>query len=364
MIKRGCSTNCDTALFCSKEKISMQKNNIEPIEPRDPLIAVYGIYKNEQTFIKRFLESVQVADEIVLCDTGATDETNNIIKSFIKDHPTVNLKIVSICVSPWRFDDARNVALSLVSPEIDICISLDIDEYLMENWKENLALHWEKDVTRYYHKFKTYWADGNVSEHWHERIHIRKGYVWKLPVHEILEYNGIEKIKHLNDFWLYQKPEIKDSRHSYLDLLEQSVKERKDVWKSWSFLANEYLSIARYDDALKAIDTALEIENSDKSYLHRQKFFIYKLQNKTELALYCLNTAIFHLSNRREPYTDKAKYLLELGRNTEAYFTLLEAEKNNNKLIDYHYDPSVWDDEFIMLKSKVLKLAKKDKALH
>ncbi|MGB4438726.1 MAG: glycosyltransferase [Sedimentibacter sp.] len=160
----------------------MCNNNKEPIEANNPLIAVYGIYKNEQNFIERFLESVKTADEIVLCDTGATDETNNIIKRFIENNPNSKLKIVPIYVSPWRFDDARNTSLSLVSPEIDICISLDIDELLMENWKEHLINQWEDGVTRYYHKFKTYWADGGISEHWHERIHIRNGYTWKLPV--------------------------------------------------------------------------------------------------------------------------------------------------------------------------------------
>ena len=103
----------------------MCNNNIEPIKANIPLIAVYGIYKNEQNFIERFLASVQTADEVVLCDTGATDDTNNIIKKFIETHPNVNLKTVPIGISPWRFDDARNTALSLVSPYVEICISLD-----------------------------------------------------------------------------------------------------------------------------------------------------------------------------------------------------------------------------------------------
>ena len=200
-----------------------------------PLIAIYGIYKNEENAIIRFLESVQLADEVVFCDTGSNDNTKKIIEKFMNNNPNINLRIVPIYVFPWRFDDARNTSLSLVSPEIDICISLDIDEYLMDDWKTHLINEWEEDITRYYHKFKTYWADGNKIEHWHERIHSRKGYSWVLPVHEILEYNGEEKIKRLENFWIYQKPEEKETRQSYLPLLEQAVIERKRVWKSWSF---------------------------------------------------------------------------------------------------------------------------------
>ena len=338
----------------------MCNNNKEPIEANNPLIAVYGIYKNEQNFIERFLESVQTADEVVLCDTGATDDTNSIIKKFIENHPNINLKTVPIGISPWRFDDARNTALSLVSPYVEICISLDIDEYLMENWKEHLINQLEDGVTRYYHKFKTFWTDDSVSEHWHERIHSRNGYTWKLPVHEILEFNGLENIKRLPDFWMYQKPEEKDSRNSYLSLLEQSVKERKDIWKSWSFLAGEYLGVARYDDALRAIDTALEITNSDKSFLHKQKHFVYKAQRNIDLALLSLNTSIFYMPERREVYLEKVRYLSHLGRNVEAYFTVLEAEKRTDRIIDYHYNLSVWDRAFYDLKSNIYKLAKKE----
>lgn len=338
----------------------MYNNNVEPMKALKPLIAVYGIYKNEQTFIERFLESVQTADEIVLCDTGSTDDTNKIILDFIKKHPESKIKINQIYVSPWRFDDARNAALSLVSPDTDICISLDIDEFLMENWKEHLINQWEDGITRYYHKFKTFWADGSVSEHWHERIHTRKGYTWKLPVHEVLEFNGLENIKRLPDFWIYQRPEKKDSRHSYLSLLEQSVKERKDIWKSWSFLANEYLNAARYDDALRAIDTAIEITNSDKAFLHKQKHLVYKALGNTELALLSLNTAIFYMPERREIYLEKAKYLSNIGRNSEAYFTILEAEKRTERIIDYHYNQFAWDSTFSNLKSNIYNLAKKE----
>jgi len=332
----------------------------EPNEAMPPLIAVYGIYKNEQNFIERFLESVQTADEIVLCDTGATDETNSLISTFMKNHPNVNLKTFPIFVSPWRFDDARNSSLSLVSPKIDLCISLDIDEFLMEHWKEHLANQYEKGITRYYHKFKTIWPDGNISMHWHERIHARNGYTWKLPVHEVLEYNSWENVKRLPDFWMYQMPELKETRQSYLSLLEQSVKERKDIWKSWSFLANEYLSIGRYEDALNAIDTALEIANSDKAFLHKQKYLIYKMQNKMDFALLNLDTAIFYMPERRELYVEKAKFFYQLGRYTEAYFTILEAKKRTEIIVDYHYNLSAWNCDFDDLNLSIARQAQKE----
>jgi len=325
-----------------------------------PSVAVYAIYKNEQQFVKRFLDSVQDADEIILCDTGSEDDTNEIIQQYVKTYPHINIKIYSICVSPWRFDDARNTCLSLVKPEIDICISLDMDEYLMDGWKQHLIDHWEYECTRYYHRFKTIWADESVSEHWHERIHVRAGYAWKLPVHEILEYTGEEKVKWLPNFWVYHEPDQSKIRSSYLPLLEQSVQERPDIWKSWSFLAIEYLALERYEEALNALDKALSLQNSDKSYLYKMKYFVYKASHQTALALLSLDNAILQMPERREPYFEKALYLHELGRNVEAYFYIRQCEQEEDRIIDYHYNFAAWDVEFEYWGSKILELAKEE----
>lgn len=325
-----------------------------------PSIAVYGIYKNEEKLIERFLHSIQAADEIVLCDTGSDDQTNKIISQFKESHPQVNLKIYSICVSPWRFDDARNTALSLVSPDIDLCISLDIDEYLMDGWKEHLIAHCKCGYTKYCCRLKTILPEGNSSEDWCERIHTRTGYTWKLPVHEILEFKGPELVKKLPDFWLYHQPNQDKCCQSYLPLLEQSVKERKDSWQSWSYLAMEYLLTDKYEAALKALDNALDLKNSDKSYLYKQKYFVYKAQNQAHLALLNLNNAIFHLPERRELYFEKALYLHQLGRNLEAYLTLKEGEKFTNKLTDGHYNPAAWNTEFESLLTKLWEHAQKE----
>jgi glycosyltransferase involved in cell wall biosynthesis len=325
-----------------------------------PSIAVYGIYKNEQKHMERFLNSIQIADEIVLCDTGSDDGTNQIIKHYQKTHPHLNLKVYTIFVSPWRFDDARNASLSLVSPGIDLCISLDIDEYLPEGWKEYLLGKWEPDYTRYHHKYKTVWPNGSVSEHRHERIHVRTGYLWKLPVHEILEYHGQEKVKWLDDFWIYQEPDEQKSRSHYLPLLEQSVRERKDIWKSWCFLALEYSAAGRNGEALEALDKALQLEDSDKAYLYKLKHLIYKDQNEVQAALINLEQAILLMPHRREPLFQKALYLQQLGRNTEAYFTIKAGENLTEKIIDYHYNPAAWGAEFEQVKLELLKLAGKE----
>jgi len=332
----------------------------EVIAANKPRYAVYGIYKNEEKFIERFLTSVRDADEIVLCDTGTTDTTNEIIADFQQRNPEVNLKTYPISVQPWRFDDAYNAALALVGSDIDLCINMGMDEMLMEHWRVVLDARWDIRYTRYYHKFQTDWGNGSIARHNHDRPHVRRGYVWRLPVHEILEYNGEERICWNNDFWIYHAPDTAKARSSYMPLLEMSAKERPDVWKTWGFLAGEYMAARRYDDALAAIDKAMALPPSDKGHLNKLKFFIYRALGKTDLALLYIDNAIAMMPGRREPYVEKAQYLSSLGRHGEAYSAMRQAARQTAEIIDYHHNAGCWGERFTALMTQMKEAAQKE----
>lgn len=325
-----------------------------------PRYAVYGVYKNEEKFIERFLTSVRDADEIVLCDTGTTDKTNEVIADFKQRNPEVNLKTYPISVQPWRFDDAYNAALALVGSDVDLCINMGMDETLMENWRSVLDARWDIRYTRYYHKFQTDWGNGSIARHNHDRPHVRRGYIWRLPVHEILEYNGAERVCWNNDFWIYHAPDTTKARSSYMPLLEMSAKERPDVWKTWGFLAGEYMAARRYDDALAAIDKAMALPPSDKGHLNKLKFFIYCALGKPDLALLYIDSAIAMMPGRREPYVEKARYLSSLGRHTEAYSAMRQAARQTAEIIDYHHNAGCWGENFTALMAQMKEAAQKE----
>ena len=77
-------------------------------------ITVYAICKNESKNIKEWYNSMKEADEIIVLDTGSTDESISILKKL----PKVILYQEKIV--PWRFDIARNKSLSYVSKDTDI----------------------------------------------------------------------------------------------------------------------------------------------------------------------------------------------------------------------------------------------------
>jgi len=125
-------------------------------------IAVYAISKNEEDFVERFCASAKGADMILIADTGSTD--NTVAKA--REHGAT---VVDICITPWRFDKARDAALSLIPKDIDVCISLDLDEIMEPGWREEIERVWQENTTRLRYKFD--WGCG--ISFFYEKIHHR-----------------------------------------------------------------------------------------------------------------------------------------------------------------------------------------------
>jgi len=79
-------------------------------------IAVYTIAKNEEAFVQRWYDSAKEADHLLILDTGSTDNTTTLAHS-------LGIHTVTREFSPWRFDTARNMALSML-PKTLTCVLL------------------------------------------------------------------------------------------------------------------------------------------------------------------------------------------------------------------------------------------------
>ena len=207
--------------------------------------AVYAIAKNEEKHVNAWVDSTRDADYRLVCDTGSTDST----PEALRDN---GVTVQSLQYSYFRFDDARNAALSFLPSDIDYCISLDLDETLCRNWKDSLLEAASTNPCRINHSFETDWGDGQVSRHYHERVHCRHGYRWFLPVHEkLVWYNREikETVRWATDFTIHHRPDRGKDRSQYLQKLELAITEPfgKDDWKVAFFLAEEYLSDGQYE---------------------------------------------------------------------------------------------------------------------
>jgi len=84
-----------------------------------PALSVAMIVKNEAHCLRECLDSVRaIADEIVICDTGSTDDTISIARS-------VGARVIEI---PWENDFARARNQSLAAATKDWILHLDADE--------------------------------------------------------------------------------------------------------------------------------------------------------------------------------------------------------------------------------------------
>lgn len=329
-----------------------------------PKIGVYGISKNEEQLIQRWAEQLNFAFEqnfihqALLLDTGSTDKTCDIAEGTCS-----RLQVIDGLIVPWRFDEAKTTSLALLG-ETDLAVSIDIDEYVpMSSWKA-LKSYLQNSLRttgclpdRINHSFSTVWdwqdlellekgdeESRNFSSHYHDRIHSRFNWMWSLPVHEILEWKNMEvapRIDFCTDFLMIQKPLTKDGRSSYLSLLEMSVKERPDVWKSWSFLAQEYLAVGRNDDALAAVENAEQQKDADRGYLYYLKSFIYYDPLRGLGAL--IQAAL--TDNIREYDIAVAEKALYLGDVATARRHLERAKAMTQRSNGYKLNLAVWGEE-------------------
>ena len=104
-------------------------------------IVVYAICKNEAQFVSRWIKSMSEADQIVVLDTGSTDDTVQRLRAL-----GAQVTVETIC--PWRFDVARNRSLELVDPDADICVCTDLDEVFHPGWRKALESAWIPGTTQ------------------------------------------------------------------------------------------------------------------------------------------------------------------------------------------------------------------------
>jgi len=94
-------------------------------------ICVYAISKNEAHFAQRFCESAQDADLIMIADTGSEDGLPEKAELY-------GAVVHHICITPWRFDLARNAALALVPRDcLECLLAINPSRDLLPSYSRN-----------------------------------------------------------------------------------------------------------------------------------------------------------------------------------------------------------------------------------
>lgn len=214
-------------------------------------IAVYTIALNEEKNVEQWYESAKDADYLLIADTGSTDKTVRLAKK-------LGINVIKISIKPWRFDDARNAALAALPDDIDMCVSLDMDEVLAPGWREKLE-GMDEDVTQVSYKYTWSWRDPQSRTqpqviYIANKVHARHGYRWKYLVHELPFPDRNEK--HVNKFvdgfeiHHYYNTERDDTR--YNEMIFNAWEENLDEKRYWVYRYESILFIDR-EEARKTI---------------------------------------------------------------------------------------------------------------
>jgi len=297
-------------------------------------IAIYTIAKNEEQFVKRWYDSARDADYLFILDTGSTDNTVQIAKQL-----GINVEVE--VVDPWRFDVARNKALDNLPSDINYCIALDMDEILVEGWRDHLTKQIHDDTTRPRYKYTWSWNDDGSSglQYGGDKIHARHGYTWKHPVHEVLTAES-EK-QEWCDLEIHHFPDHTKSRGQYFPLLQLAVQEDPDDDRNAHYLAREYYFNNMYEEATKEFIRHLSLPRATWKP-ERSASMRYLAKCDEDNRLYWLLRSSKECPDRREPWVELAKYYYEKKKWNHSFDAAIKALNIKNKPLEYICDPFAW----------------------
>jgi len=296
-------------------------------------IGIYGPAKNEIKHVDAWYESCKDADYIYITDTGSTDGT---IEALEKHGVVVN----HVRIMPWRFDDAFNMAMYMLPEDTDVCIRLDMDERLVEGWRDALEKAWKPETTRLRYPYIWNWnLDGTPGRSWYgDRIHKRVGYRWMGATHEGLISRLPEVHTFTDDVKIHHFPDAKDKKGD-LALLIESEKEYPHDARIKAYLAREYMYKKDYD---KAADKYKEFLGMCWDLAERCQALTSLAQAEPDNKVFWLKQAAYEIPTHREPLVYLAQHYYEAADWKNCYDYAKKALAITKNPMDYTCTPECW----------------------
>lgn len=281
-------------------------------------ISLCMIVRNEEKVLARCLESVkEVADEIIIVDTGSGDSTMEIARGYTD-------KVYEFA---WTEDFAAARNASFLRASQDYCMWMDADDVLLEKDRKAL-LEYKKEIPDTVDivmmKYNTGFDETGkpTYSYYRERL-IRnfKGYQWEGPVHEVIALTG--ELAYTDIAVTHQKISVSDPDRN-LRIFEKQLADGKKLDTRQQFY---YARELYYHDRTEESCTVLEdffhsayafLENRiEACRLLAQN--LYK-QGEGEKAICALFRSFLYDVPRAEICCDIGAYFFERGQLLQAVY--------------------------------------------
>jgi glycosyltransferase involved in cell wall biosynthesis len=310
------------------------------------------IVKDESDVILRCLDSLKpYIDYWLVCDTGSTDPTKEIIRTELSEIPGELHEV------PWvNFGHNRSELLRLAKGKADYLLLIDADETLSVHdldFKDKLSLD------SYLIKF-----EGNLE--WRQKKLVSNRIDWKYEgvTHEYITSDEDKSFEPADFITLNHFCDGSRRPEKFEDdirLLRKGVKEDPKNCRYWFYLAQSFFDLGRYKKALKAYDSAIQLSGWDEEIYysllkkasclrHLKGFFPYEDFFKAHQARPSRFEAIYEIIKhfREKGYYDMAYSLCKKEINKPESQDLLFIDKsiNDYKLRDELAVCSYWVGEY------------------
>lgn len=300
-------------------------------------VAVTTIMKDEPVeFIERWAKSCVDADEKVLVDTGTT-KTEAV--ACARD---LGVTVHHISIYPWRFDLARNAALSLLPDSLDLVVKLDVDEVLVGGWRD--ALEDAPEADRYSYLYVWNWTpEGHPDvQFMADHTITRHNWRWEHPVHESLRWMGAGEPTVLPvPFIIEHHADNTKPRAQYLPLLAQATREAPQDDRMAHYYARELFFHGNWEQSRKEFVRHLSLPSATWPAERAQSYrYLAKMDDYPERWLL---KAVAEDPNRREAWVDLADLYDRAGHGRVAAGYAARALQIAHREGDYMSESHAWD---------------------
>lgn len=322
-------------------------------------IAAYTIALDEIKHCERWAESVKDADYRIVLDTGSTDGTVEKLRE-------LGVTVYEQKVIPWRFDVARNAALSMVPLDADVCISLDMDEFMERGYRAEIEKVWKANTTRLSYIYVFDYQSGAEKQNgfYIDKIHARQGYEWRRPVHETIFATGKEVVASNPNVVMNQiQDRTKPTRNNYLPLMKIAHDEDRNDSQIAFWYGRELMWAQDTAEATTVLKRYLETPTA-KWDAERSEALIYLSRMDPDKAWQHLLSAIGEATSRREVWLEVAGYCYNRQDWTNLLWAALNGLERSQSQGSYLDKTESWGPQLADLGSLAAwNLGWKDKAI-